>query len=150
MVMPCRVFQAFEKYCKVDNGYVGTPDVTRVPPPHDDTQQSFFLAVRHFQRLTSAVHAKVTCLLSTGHTCIWWQMLGTLPHSDFPSLAVQETLKYLYLLFSPEEVLPVDAYVFNTEAHPFKLPRGIKSQRGSGRQRGRLKDKSFAGLLNQT
>lgn len=100
-----KVFQAFEKYCKVDNGYVGTPDVTRVPPPHDDTQQSFFLA---------------------------------------------ETLKYLYLLFSSEEVLPLDAYVFNTEAHPFKLPRGIKSQRGSGRQRGRLKDKSFAGLLNQT
>lgn len=41
-----RVFQAFEKYCKVENGYVGTPDVTRVPPVHDETMQSFFLAVR--------------------------------------------------------------------------------------------------------
>jgi Glycosyl hydrolase family 47 len=41
-----RVFQAFEKYCKVDNGYVVTPDVTRVPPAHDETMQSFFLAVR--------------------------------------------------------------------------------------------------------
>jgi Glycosyl hydrolase family 47 len=60
--------------------------------------------------------------------------------------AVQETLKYLYLLFSPEELMPLDAYVFNTEAHPLRLPRGINSQR----RKGRLRDKSFAGLLNQT
>lgn len=41
-----RVFEAFEKYCRVDNGYVGTADVTRVPPAHDETMQSFFVAVR--------------------------------------------------------------------------------------------------------
>jgi mannosyl-oligosaccharide alpha-1,2-mannosidase len=29
-----------------------------------------------------------------------------------------ETLKYLYLIFSPRDVLPLDRYVFNTEAHP--------------------------------
>jgi hypothetical protein len=29
-----------------------------------------------------------------------------------------ETLKYLYLLFSPDDVVPLDMYVFNTEAHP--------------------------------
>ncbi len=29
-----------------------------------------------------------------------------------------ETLKYLYLLFSPKNVLPFDAVTFNTEAHP--------------------------------
>jgi len=67
------------------------------------------------------------------------------------SCCSQETLKYLYLLFSPEEVLPLDGWVFNTEAHPFKLPRGIKSQRSSGSWRSeRLRHKSFAGLLNQT
>ncbi|KAG0028529.1 hypothetical protein BGZ81_004645 [Podila clonocystis] len=32
-----------------------------------------------------------------------------------------ETLKYLYLLFGPEEVLPLDQYVFNTEAHPLPV-----------------------------
>lgn len=32
-----------------------------------------------------------------------------------------ETLKYFYLLFSDESVVPLDKYVFNTEAHP--LPR---------------------------
>jgi mannosyl-oligosaccharide alpha-1,2-mannosidase len=30
-----------------------------------------------------------------------------------------ETLKYLYLLFSPPTLLPLDQVVFNTEAHPF-------------------------------
>lgn len=30
-----------------------------------------------------------------------------------------ETLKYLYLLFSPNELLPLDQIVINTEAHIF-------------------------------
>jgi mannosyl-oligosaccharide alpha-1,2-mannosidase len=29
-----------------------------------------------------------------------------------------ETLKYLFLLFSDEHALPLDKFVFNTEAHP--------------------------------
>ncbi|KAG0202611.1 mannosyl-oligosaccharide alpha-1,2-mannosidase [Mortierella sp. NVP41] len=32
-----------------------------------------------------------------------------------------ETLKYLYLLFGSNDVLPLDKYVFNTEAHPFPI-----------------------------
>lgn len=30
-----------------------------------------------------------------------------------------ETLKYFYLLFSPDDLLPLDKVVINTEAHPF-------------------------------
>ena len=30
-----------------------------------------------------------------------------------------ETLKYMYLLFSPSSLLPLDQIVLNTEAHPF-------------------------------
>lgn len=32
-----------------------------------------------------------------------------------------ETLKYIYLLFSQSTVIPLDKYVFNTEAHPFPI-----------------------------
>ncbi|KAG2179971.1 hypothetical protein INT43_003758 [Umbelopsis isabellina] len=32
-----------------------------------------------------------------------------------------ETLKYLYLLFGPEDILPLDKYIFNTEAHPLPV-----------------------------
>jgi len=37
------------------------------------------------------------------------------------SFFMAETLKYLYLLFSPREILSLDEYVFNTEAHPIKI-----------------------------
>jgi mannosidase alpha-like ER degradation enhancer 2 len=37
-----------------------------------------------------------------------------------PSYFLAETLKYLYLLFSPPETLDFDSVVFNTEAHPLK------------------------------
>ena len=49
-------------------------------------------------------------------------------HTDtLESFFLAETLKYLYLLFSPSDVLPLNEWVFNTEAHPFitsPQPRG--------------------------
>ena len=37
------------------------------------------------------------------------------------SFFLAETLKYLYLLFSDDDVIGLDDYVFNTEAHPMKI-----------------------------
>ncbi|KAG2294323.1 hypothetical protein Bca4012_004593 [Brassica carinata] len=37
------------------------------------------------------------------------------------SFFLAETLKYFYLLFSPTTVIPLDEWVFNTEAHPLKI-----------------------------
>jgi mannosyl-oligosaccharide alpha-1,2-mannosidase len=34
------------------------------------------------------------------------------------SFFLAETLKYLYLLFTDDDVIPLEKYVFNTEAHP--------------------------------
>ncbi|KAH8819859.1 glycoside hydrolase family 47 protein [Xylogone sp. PMI_703] len=36
------------------------------------------------------------------------------------SFWLAETLKYFYLIFSPPDVISLDKYVFNTEAHPLK------------------------------
>ncbi|TFK26226.1 mannosidase [Coprinopsis marcescibilis] len=41
--------------------------------------------------------------------------------NSMPSFFLAETLKYLYLLFSEEDKLPIDKWVFNTEAHPFPV-----------------------------
>ena len=38
------------------------------------------------------------------------------------SFFLAETLKYLYLIFSEDELIPLDKYVFNTEAHPLGIP----------------------------
>ncbi|GAP87711.1 putative glycoside hydrolase family 47 protein [Rosellinia necatrix] len=44
----------------------------------------------------------------------------TLPQDDYmESFWLAETLKYFYLLFSPPDIISLDDYVFNTEAHPF-------------------------------
>lgn len=37
------------------------------------------------------------------------------------SFFLSETLKYLYLLFSPPSVISLDEWVFNTEAHPLRI-----------------------------
>ncbi len=43
-------------------------------------------------------------------------------HDDVQqSFFFAETLKYLYLIFSDDDILPLDKYVFNTEAHPFLI-----------------------------
>ncbi|KAK5990774.1 Mannosyl-oligosaccharide 1,2-alpha-mannosidase [Cladobotryum mycophilum] len=38
---------------------------------------------------------------------------------NMESFWLAETLKYMYLLFSPNDLLPLDKVVLNTEAHPF-------------------------------
>jgi mannosyl-oligosaccharide alpha-1,2-mannosidase len=37
------------------------------------------------------------------------------------SFFLAETLKYLYLLFSPPSFISFEEWVFNTEAHPLKI-----------------------------
>jgi hypothetical protein len=43
------------------------------------------------------------------------------------SFFLAETLKYAYLLFTDDDVIPLEKYVFNTEAHPVSV-------RGHGRR----------------
>ncbi|KAL2880527.1 hypothetical protein SGCOL_004248 [Colletotrichum sp. CLE4] len=42
---------------------------------------------------------------------------------EMESFWLAETLKYFYLIFSPPDLISLDEYVFNTEAHPFKIPK---------------------------
>lgn len=46
------------------------------------------------------------------------------PKSDeMESFWMAETLKYLYLLYSEPDVVSLDDFVFNTEAHPLRIPK---------------------------
>ncbi|KAK0728832.1 glycoside hydrolase [Lasiosphaeria miniovina] len=46
--------------------------------------------------------------------------LDELPQEDYmESFWLAETLKYFYLVFSPPDLISLDKYVLNTEAHPF-------------------------------
>ena len=39
------------------------------------------------------------------------------------SFWMAETLKYFYLTFAEPDVVSLDEFVFNTEAHPFRRPK---------------------------
>ena len=41
--------------------------------------------------------------------------------STLNSYFLAETLKYLYLLFAEEDLVPLHDWVFNTEAHPLPV-----------------------------
>lgn len=44
------------------------------------------------------------------------------PLDNMESFWFAETLKYFYLLFTTPDVISLDDWVLNTEAHPFKRP----------------------------
>lgn len=44
------------------------------------------------------------------------------------SFFLAETLKYLYLIFSDDDLLPLEHWIFNTEAHPFPILREQKKE----------------------
>ncbi|KAF1998796.1 glycoside hydrolase family 47 protein [Amniculicola lignicola CBS 123094] len=48
---------------------------------------------------------------------------GVTPEDKMESFWLAETLKYFYLIFSPHDMISLDEWVFNTEAHPFKRPK---------------------------
>jgi mannosyl-oligosaccharide alpha-1,2-mannosidase len=59
-----------------------------------------------------------------GHSAIK-DVLSPAPEQsdEMESFWLAETLKYFYLLFSTFNVVDLDEYVLNTEAHPLRRPR---------------------------
>ena len=52
------------------------------------------------------------------------------------SFFLAETLKYLYLLFSPSDVISLDEWVFNTEAHPIRVVSRDPKEESGNQQKG--------------
>lgn len=78
------------------------------------------------RRLNEQYHSHVFALLSSCHS---YPIIPTQTHTRAPrSFFLAETLKYLYMLQSPDHGISLDRYVFNTEAHPLSAwgegPRG--------------------------
>ncbi|KAI9361502.1 glycoside hydrolase [Pilaira anomala] len=70
------------------------------------------------------------CKTSSGYTRIGnVNDIGDVKPLNFEeSYFFAETLKYLYLIFADTNYISLDDYVFNTEAHPFKLKTPIQVQ----------------------
>jgi len=50
------------------------------------------------------------------------------PENKMESFWFGETLKYFYLIFSPPDMISLDEWVFNTEAHPFRRPKAAQTR----------------------
>jgi mannosyl-oligosaccharide alpha-1,2-mannosidase len=59
-----------------------------------------------------------------GHTAIRDVTSSKEPETEdsMESFWLAETLKYFYLLFETPDVISLDEWVLNTEAHPFRRP----------------------------
>lgn len=94
-----KIFEAFERHCQLDEGgFASIRDVDEVPVTHEDRMETFWIV--------SCDQAHGARDLMTDQTCRQKQ---------------SETLKYLLLLFSGPDSVPLDRYVFNTEAHPLPI-----------------------------
>ncbi|XP_053736239.1 mannosyl-oligosaccharide 1,2-alpha-mannosidase IA isoform X2 [Synchiropus splendidus] len=64
------------------------------------------------------------CRVESGFSGIRDVYTTTVSHDNMQqSFFLSETLKYLYLLFSDDDLLPLEDWVFNTEAHPLPVIR---------------------------
>jgi mannosyl-oligosaccharide alpha-1,2-mannosidase len=63
------------------------------------------------------------CQLETGGFTDVRYVTGNVPEKmdKQESWFLAETIKYLWLIFQSDEVIPTDKYVFNTEAHPIRV-----------------------------
>ncbi|KAJ6568802.1 glycoside hydrolase [Mycena capillaripes] len=70
-----------------------------------------FQAIETHCRVPSGGYASV---LNVEEVPVKWE-------DKMETFLMSETLKYLFLLFSDDTVVPLDQYVFNTEAHPLPI-----------------------------
>ncbi|KAL9131842.1 MAG: hypothetical protein Q9217_000288 [Psora testacea] len=101
------MFQNFVKYTAAGDGagYTSLAHANEIPPILEDNMESFWLVSRQ--------NTKQFRERATNGSCVQ-----------------AETLKYFYLLFSPNELLPLESIVINTEAHifpRFKLAKDLKT-----------------------
>lgn len=59
------------------------------------------------------------CRIDEGYTSLK-NVMSKEKMDSMESFYLAETLKYLYLIFAPDEILDLNKFVFNTEAHPLK------------------------------
>ncbi|VEL34914.1 unnamed protein product [Protopolystoma xenopodis] len=88
-------------------------------PIYRDWGRRILLAFERFSRVPTGGYASIGDVTNSADV----QM-----RDKMESFWLAETLKYAYLLFHEPEpdmmiLLPLDSWVFNTEGHPFPLPK---------------------------
>jgi hypothetical protein len=108
------IFCAFQKHTALEDGegHSSLNSVKYIPSPRRDNMESFWLVSSTPQDIIVVRECAANSYIKQA-----------------------ETLKYLYLLFSPTDFLPLKDIVFNTEGHIFprfkaKFKTGLERKRG--------------------
>ncbi|KAH7819742.1 putative Alpha-mannosidase 1 [Monocercomonoides exilis] len=119
-----------------DSKYIMRPEVVESlfylyritgDPKWQEKAWSIYQSIEKVSKLPHHVDDKgVSC--PSGYTSISNVHSDNPSHlDDMPSFFMSETLKYLYLIFTdPSEVVPLDQWVFTTEAHPIARRKFLK------------------------
>ncbi|KAI1329929.1 glycoside hydrolase family 47 protein [Xylariaceae sp. FL0255] len=83
-------------------------------PEYQEMAWRMFKAIREATETDLAFSAIPNVTVQSG---------GTQKLDSMESFWLAETLKYFYLIFSPPDLISLDEYVLNTEAHPLRRPR---------------------------
>lgn len=131
---------AIIKRDRLPQGFTSIPDRRYILRP--EAIESIFILYRATGRpaLLDSAWAMFEAINSTTSTTLANSAVRdvTLPREQQPELAdsmesfwLGETLKYFYLIFSETDVISLDEYVFDTEAHPFRrlVPRRAEEWR---------------------
>ncbi|KAJ1801375.1 hypothetical protein LPJ59_000340 [Coemansia sp. RSA 2399] len=82
-------------------------------PKYQEWGWNIFLGIEKYTKVEGGGYASLRNVYETGSS-------GSLD-DVMESFFLAETLKYLYLLFGPTDLISLDEYVLNTEAHPLKI-----------------------------
>lgn len=122
-----KMFQAIDKYCKTEFGYGAHPDVRDPSRQPDDRMERCVGGAMAGEGSVPLVLPMPSILdapqqPSPQPPSRSLSARPSLPSPSRPlpprSFFLAETLKYLYMLQSPDHIVSLDKYVFNTEAHP--------------------------------
>ncbi|CAG8782396.1 2522_t:CDS:2, partial [Acaulospora morrowiae] len=105
-----KIFKQLVKHCKTPTGFSGLRDVMmdKNRKGYDDVDN---MITREVNKSTIG---------GNRHHKNYESNWDDMQHSYF----LAETLKYLYLLFNDHNLISLDEYVFNTEAHPIRIGGG--------------------------
>ncbi|KAB5593643.1 Mannosyl-oligosaccharide alpha-1,2-mannosidase [Ceratobasidium theobromae] len=91
--------------------------------------------IKYFNRAVSGLESiKKYCSPGVGVAGIWDVRKTNSGYIDeTESFFFAEVMKYIYLTFVDPEIINLDKYVFNTEAHPFEAPTALPSYQPANR-----------------
>ena len=112
------VFQAIERETKTASGYASLHSVTQTPAQKKDEMPRCVPIMRPCGYLCAELYLAGLAASSPRKRNVPFSVSYGSHVADKVDVS---RLKYLYLLFTDEEIIPLDRWVFNTEAHPLPV-----------------------------